>query len=315
MASGTALGRVLALVLAAAVVGQGADADEKTCETTLPEDDQSAMLHVATKVHLGQENAPQNIVGIDAIGALLKSFETQGQGAAPGPEVKAPAQTDRGFPGMPGNPPFGGGGFPPFMQPQPTTVEEHLHKICPGVDSPFVRAQIMAGFHEVFKVTNPSDAFTAKVGSLGMPLSLGLVNDFPFQMSVNNYTVLSGHEFSGPASGEIIQPGQAAVWHAYRTGGSQIEITARILVHDASWHGQGTDLVLAAARYRMSNYLTGCEKMRGKIGWGSDTNLVYKNMCHMDSGMTKDTDYEFAVMTAAALCKVPHPSMGAAPSA
>jgi len=299
--------RVIATILAAAATANaaevvaGAAADEKTCQSGFPEeDDHGALLHVATKATgAGGKWPPVTIGQLADIAQMIAEQLNPTEAAAPSP-----------------GPAAGGGGgyeakprgfnFPGFGPPKPKTAQEWINKINSTIDNHIVRMLTFAGFKRAFTMTKSPPEMDALVGSLGMPITISLINDFPFPIKITNYTVSHGHQYSGPTS-EVIKPGEMGIWHCYRTAGSQIEVLANIQVDDAV----KTDLVVAAARYRVRNVFTGCGYIRGKVGWGKDTGVAYKALCNLMDGMKLNpeegrSDYDFAIMLAAALTKEPH---------
>lgn len=116
-----------------------------------------------------------------------------------------------------------------------------------------------------------SDDFESAVGSMGLPLTVGVINNLNHNVTYSDFKVRDGNAWGHPALKSSFAPGEMLEWFMYaKTTG----VAATMLFEDGK-----TSWSVAVARYRTGNWATGCDKMRCQVVRTHDMEAPYGDLC------------------------------------
>jgi len=147
---------------------------------------------------------------------------------------------------------------------------------------------------DVWRGLEWNSAFRKQMGWTGLPLTVGVVNDSPWQVHILRHEVLSGSEFSYFSERSTLYPGEEAKWEAYRSGWGDVRIAIQLYFDD----GAKTQYTLQAANFKTGHWK--CDTPRGDAFEGSwaDVWREQHQLCKNPEGVKSKDGYYMAFFLA-----------------
>jgi len=140
-----------------------------------------------------------------------------------------------------------------------------------------------------------SSSFKNRMGSWGLPLTVGVVNDSPWPVRILKHEVLKGTEFSYHSEGHKLRPGEEGKWEAYTTDFmGEVRIAIQLEVED----GARTQYTVQAASFKTPSVF--CDAPRGNVfvGTWSDVWAEQEKLCTNPTGVKTNGRYYMAFFLA-----------------
>jgi len=140
-----------------------------------------------------------------------------------------------------------------------------------------------------------SSSFKNEMGSWGLPLTVGVVNDSPWPVRIIKHEVLKGTEFSSHSEGHKLRPGEEGKWEAYtKDWFGEVRIAIHLEVEDSA----RTQYTVQAASFKTPDLF--CDTPRGNVfvGTWSDVWAEQEKLCRNPTGVLTNDRYYMAFFLA-----------------
>jgi len=141
----------------------------------------------------------------------------------------------------------------------------------------FVAGQIaQASIQEALNYLRGADTFQHAVTPIGLPLTLGIINDTPEPVQFVGFQLRQGAVWGHPALLKTMQPGDMMSWYFY-THAMSVEAALQFRSGERTWS-------IGVAQERLGNWFSNCDRLRCKVLGSSDMDAAVAGMCRTSDG-------------------------------
>jgi len=133
-----------------------------------------------------------------------------------------------------------------------------------------------AGIREALNYLKGSDTFQHAVTPIGLPLTLGIINDTPEPVQFVGFQLREGAVWGHPALMQTMAPGEMMSWYFY-THAISVEAALQFRSGNRTWS-------VGVAQERLGDWFTSCDRMRCHVVPSANMEEALAGMCRTSDG-------------------------------